>query len=429
MNNPLRQLASSRAKGQPLGIYSVCSAHPMVIEAALMQAHTDGQSVLIEATSNQVDQFGGYTGMRPADFRAFVARIAEKLDFPVDRILLGGDHLGPNPWRDRPAEEAMQLAEELMRSYAAAGFVKLHLDASMACAGDPPSLDDAVVAHRAARLCKAAESASQDGQIVYVIGTEVPVPGGATEALAHVEVTSAEAARKTFEVHAQAFADAGLQDAWSRVIAMVVQPGVEFDHTSVIDYHPAAATALTGMLDAQSQIVFEAHSTDYQRGVALAALVRDGFAILKVGPGLTFALREALYAISAIEAVLIEPSRQAHLPAVIEQAMQQEPGHWNRYYHGDAAQQKLLRVFSYSDRVRYYWTSKPIEAATEQLLENLSRVAIPENVISQFLPKQYLAIREGRLTPKPRALVIDCVLDALRPYAAACRNSLAGGVG
>lgn len=422
MTNPLRHLASARAKGQPCGIYSVCSAHPMVIEAAIRQAKSDGQPVLIEATSNQVDQFGGYTGMKPADFRAFVARIAAKMDFPVDRILLGGDHLGPNPWRDRPAEEAMQLAQDLMRSYAAAGFVKLHLDASMACAGDPATLTDAVVAQRAARLCKAAESASSGAPIVYVIGTEVPVPGGATEALAHVEVTSAAAARKTLEVHAQAFADAGLQDAWMRVIAMVVQPGVEFDHTSVIDYQPAAATALTGMLDGQSQIVFEAHSTDYQSADALAALVRDGFAILKVGPGLTFALREALYALSAIESVLIEPSRQADLPAVIEQAMQEHPGNWNRYYHGDTAHQKLLRVFSYSDRVRYYWNQAPIEAATQKLLNNLTGIVIPENVISQFLPNQYRAIREGRLVAEPRALVFDCVLDALRPYAAACRS-------
>jgi CHAD domain-containing protein len=36
----------------------------------------------------------------------------------------------------------------------------------------------------------------------------------------------------------------------------------------------------------------------------LAALVRDGFAILKVGPALTFALREALYGLDLIAAAL-----------------------------------------------------------------------------------------------------------------------------
>lgn len=422
MSHPIRSLAPSRRQGRASGVYSVCSAHPLVIEAAMHQAIDDGTAVLIEATSNQVDQFGGYTGMRPADFRDFVMRIASSLGLPADRVLLGGDHLGPNPWRDRPAEEALQRAEDLVASYAAAGFVKLHLDASMPCGGDPERLDDAVVAGRAARLCRAAESAAGGAAIVYVIGTEVPVPGGAAEALEHVEVTSAAAARQTLEVHRRAFAEAGMQDAWQRVVAMVVQPGVEFDHTSVIDYVPSAATGLARLLDEQPDVVFEAHSTDYQNGEALAALVRDGFAILKVGPGLTFALREALYALSEIEAALIEPARCARLPDVVEQVMLEKPANWLRYYHGDAAQQKLLRVFSYSDRIRYYWNDAAIEAATQQLLHNLSSIPLPENVVSQYLPSQYRAIRESRLACQPRALVLDRVRDAIRPYAAACRG-------
>jgi len=422
MTNPIRNLASSRQQGGAGGVYSVCSAHPLVIEAAMHQALEDGTVLLIEATSNQVDQFGGYTGMRPGDFREFVNAIASRVSFPIERIVLGGDHLGPNPWRDRPAEEAMKLAEELLASYASAGFLKLHLDASMSCGGDPERLADEIVAQRAARLCRAAEAAAGGAQIVYVIGTEVPVPGGAAEALEHVEVTSTDAARHTLDVHQGAFSDAGLQDAWSRVIAMVVQPGVEFDHTSVIDYVPSAATGLARLLDEQSQIVFEAHSTDYQKGQALADLVRDGFAILKVGPGLTFALREALYALAEIEGALIAPQKRSRLPEVVEEVMLDKPANWERYYHGAAAHQKLLRVYSYSDRVRYYWNDETIEEATRRLLENLSSTELPENVVSQFLPNQYLAIREGRLACDARALVIDRVRDALRPYAAACRT-------
>src|SRR5579875_3306488 len=86
---------------------------------------------LVEATSNQVNQTGGYTGMRPADFRSLVSRAGGAAGVAEDRVLLGGDHLGPNPWRERPAQEAMALAEELVREYAAAGFTKLHLDCSM----------------------------------------------------------------------------------------------------------------------------------------------------------------------------------------------------------------------------------------------------------------------------------------------------------
>lgn len=420
MLDQLLNLAQTRESGGARGIYSICSAHPLVIEAAMHQALEDGTPILVEATSNQVDQFGGYTGMKPADFRNFVLEIATRVGVTADRVLLGGDHLGPNPWRDRPAAEAMNMAEELLRVYAAAGFVKLHLDASMACADDPPALDDAVVAERAARLCRAAEQAAGGVRPVYVIGTEVPVPGGAAEALDHVEVTARSDAKRTLDVHRDSFLRAGLADAWSRVVALVVQPGVEFDHTRVVDYVPDAAIDLKGLLSDYPQFVFEAHSTDYQKPNALAQLVQDGFAILKVGPGVTFALREALYALSAMEEVLIAKEKRANLPAVVESVMLKDPANWARYYHGDAEEQRLLRIFSYSDRIRYYWAIPSIEAAVQRLFENLSSLTPPENVLSQFLPNQYLAVRDGRLKSTPRDLTMDRVREAIRPYAAAC---------
>ncbi|MGY0197424.1 D-tagatose-bisphosphate aldolase, class II, non-catalytic subunit [Leptothrix sp. BB-4] len=421
MTSLLQELASGRRAGRRDGIYSVCSAHPLVIEAAMHQALEDGTVLLVEATSNQVDQFGGYTGMKPADFITFVQDIAARVGLPADRILFGGDHLGPNPWRDKPAHEAMALAKDMLTAYAAAGFTKLHLDASMRCADDLPVLDDRVVAERAAALCAAAEAAANGVRPVYVIGTEVPVPGGAAEALDHVEVTAPASARRTVDVHEEAFATAGLQDAWRRVIALVVQPGVEFDHERVVDYQPEAARTLSSVLDGDTRLVFEAHSTDYQRPDALAALVRDGFAILKVGPGLTFALREALFALAAMEDDLVDDGRRSSLRQVIERVMLERPESWQRYCHGDARQQRLQRVYSYSDRMRYYWPDAEIDAAARRLFDNLAAVGIPENVLSQYLPEQYRAVRAGRLSPDPKALTLDRVRDALRPYAAACR--------
>src|SRR3954449_11289773 len=97
--------------GESVGVYSVCSAHPTVVQAAIAQAASDGGHVLIEATSNQVDQFGGYTGMRPTDFRDLVLGIADDEGFPRDRVILGGDHLGPNRWQGQPADAAMANAD------------------------------------------------------------------------------------------------------------------------------------------------------------------------------------------------------------------------------------------------------------------------------------------------------------------------------
>lgn len=419
MSNTLQNLAQRDASGRQRGIYSVCSAHPLVIEAAVLQALDDGSELLVEATCNQVNQFGGYTGMQPADFVQFVQGIATRVGFSHDRLIFGGDHLGPNPWRDKPAAEAMAHALDLLRVYAAAGFRKLHLDASMRCADDPAVLSDEVVAARAASLCEAAEQVAPSAA-VYVIGTEVPVPGGATEDLSHIQVTSADAAQYTLDAHQQAFEALGLQGAWERVIALVVQPGVEFDHTQVVDYLPGMATALSAFQKAQAKLVFEAHSTDYQRADLLAKLVEDGFAILKVGPGLTYALREALYALELIECEMVTESERSKLRAVVETEMQDHPKDWAPYYTGNPEHQARMRVFSYSDRVRYYWGRPKVAHAVEQLLGNLAKVSIPENLVGQYLPGQYHAYRLGQCGLEAKDMLLHNVREAIRPYAQAC---------
>lgn len=418
----LTELIRAHERGDAVGIYSVCSAHPVVIDAAIAQADADGTPTLIEATSNQVDQFGGYTGMRPADFRDLVHRIADDRGFDRERVVLGGDHLGPNRWQGRPAAEAMANADALVAAYVEAGFSKIHLDCSMSCADDPAVLGDDLVAERTARLLRIAEDAARRAgtRPCYVIGTEVPVPGGAHETLDGVTPTAPEAARRTIAAHRDAFAAHGVADAWDRVIALVVQPGVEFDHLKVVDYRRSGTAALRRVIDDEPMLVFEAHSTDYQRPEALRALVEDHWAILKVGPGLTFALREALFALAAIEAELVDDAARSHLPDVVEQRMLAEPGYWQGYYGGDATAQRIARRYSYSDRLRYYWPDPAIDAACATLYANLDRTGIPEPLLSQYLPAQYARVRAGALTPTARALVVDRVRDVLRDYAAAC---------
>lgn len=410
----LRTLASARAAGRSVGITSVCSAHPIVIEAALRQAAEDGTEALIEATCNQVNQEGGYTGMTPAGFRDLVHGIARRVGFDLTRLVLGGDHLGPNPWRHLPAAEAMARAEAMVAAYAEAGYQKLHLDCSMGCAGEPAVLDDATTADRAARLAARAEGASQSQKPVYVIGTEVPTPGGAVEALDHLVLTRPEAVLETYAIHERAFRDHGAKSAWRRVIAIVVQPGVEFSHDRVAIYQPEVARALSASLDYIPGLVFEAHSTDFQPEPSLARLVRDGFSILKVGPALTFAWREAIYALDAIASVL-RPDRE-RVSAVMEALMTREPQHWQSHYQGDAAERRMLRHYAYSDRIRYYWVSRDARAAVDQLTRELDGVLIPEPLVSQFLPRLYDRVLGGRLKAEAPVLAMEAVRDVLRVY-------------
>jgi len=422
----IRDLIARHKSGERVGITSVCSAHPLVIEATLRHALANNAPlVLIEATSNQVNQDGGYTGMKPADFRDFVWAIADRVNFPRERIALGGDHLGPNAWTSLPAEEAMAKAEILVGDYVSAGFGKIHLDCSMSCADDPVPLPERTIAERAARLCRAAEAAysgNADDAPSYVIGTEVPVPGGAAEDLGELEVTDPQAALGTVAMHRDLFAEQGLSDAWGRVIATVVQPGVEFDHDKVVDYRPERATELSRAIESVSGIVYEAHSTDYQAPAALAALVRDHFAILKVGPGVTFALREALWALDAIEREWVPRGQRAGLRDVAVARMHAQPANWSKYYHESGAGLDFQLQYSLSDRIRYYWPDPEIAAAQERLFDNLREHVPPLALVSQYLPIAFAAHRAGRATLDPVDLVIAHVGATLDAYHGACTN-------
>jgi D-tagatose-1,6-bisphosphate aldolase subunit GatZ/KbaZ len=413
MTDVLARLPARWRQDRGFGLASICSAHPLVLEAALAGDWT----VLIEATCNQVNQEGGYTGMTPAAFRRFVADIARGAGFPLERVILGGDHLGPNPWKHLDAEAAMARAERMVADYIRAGFAKIHLDASMGCAGEPAALDDALVATRAARLARAAEAAAREVGMSprYVVGTEVPVPGGASHAIAAIDVTRPAAVRDTIAAHARAFAAAGVDDAFARVVAVVVQPGVEFDHERVFAYEPENARDLVAVLDGAPDIVFEAHSTDYQPPAALAVLVRDGFAILKVGPGLTFAMREALYGLERIAAEIGLDAPP--LEAAMESVMTAEPRYWAGYYQGPPETQRLLRHYGYSDRIRYYWPTETASTAVARLVAAFDHAGpIPETLVSQFIPAAYPAVRERAIEARPRALVVAAIRAALAPY-------------
>jgi D-tagatose-1,6-bisphosphate aldolase subunit GatZ/KbaZ len=422
----LRAIVDRNRRQEPVGICSVCSAHPFVLEAAMEQARADESLLLIESTCNQVNQFGGYTGMTPAQFREFVHVIAQRAGFPESRILLGGDHLGPYPWRNEPSQRALEKASGLVRASIAAGYSKIHLDASMACADDPVGrpLEDEVIARRAAALCEIAEKSRTGGPApFYIIGTEVPTPGGEQQPGIAPAVTRVEDAHTTLEHARAAFAKRGLQDAWERVIGLVVQPGVEFGDASVFAYDRAKARDLSACLPTAPTLVFEAHSTDYQPPAALRAMVEDHFAILKVGPWLTFAFREAVFALAAIEREWLgaRPGIAiSRVPEALEEAMLRDPAHWRAYYHGDEREQQFARRYSYSDRSRYYWPVASVEREFQTLLANLARCEPSLTLLSQYLPEQYDAVRAGRIRNQPASLIHDRIRKVLKIYSTAC---------
>jgi D-tagatose-1,6-bisphosphate aldolase subunit GatZ/KbaZ len=289
------------------------------------------------------------------------------------------------------------------------------------------ALADELVAQRAAELCAAAEDAwarlpSGSPAPVYVIGTEVPVPGGETASSAGPQPTTVEHMRKTLDTSHACFVARGLSHAWERVIGLVVQTGAEFGDAVVYDYQADTTRLLAANLPASPGLVYEAHSTDYQTPDALRKMVRDHFAILKVGPWLTFAYREAIFLLGAMEKQWLSGRKDVRVSDVLralDQAMLSDPTYWKPYYPADEQQASFARRYSFSDRCRYYWPEASVQKEVDLLMANLSG-EIPLTLISQYLPQQYEAVREGRLPNRPASLVESRIRHVLDTYLNAC---------
>ena len=423
--HPIQKIISTYKAGNHTGIFSNCSANEYVLRAVMRRCKKHDIPALIEATANQVNQDGGYTGLTPDDFFKWCLEIAGKEDFDPAKLILGGDHLGPLTWTKLNETDAMSKATKLISEYVAAGFTKIHIDTSMRLASDDPDkqLSDKIIAERGACLCAAAEEAFKQRQKevpgavspIYVIGSEVPIPGGAQE---HEElgVTSKENCLATIVAFKTAFESKGLADAWERVVAVVVQPGVEFSEDEVFVYDSDKAKELCSAIK-NSRFVFEGHSTDYQPRPAMKALVKDGIIILKVGPALTFALREALFALENIEKIALRDSGMtlSNFSEVLEEVMLKSPGQWNKHYHGDEHKLWVNRAYGFSDRARYYLPEPAVKEAIDRLVSNLNKpVALP--LLSQFMPKQYARVRDGTLDNNVDELIMDRIGDCIDDY-------------
>jgi D-tagatose-1,6-bisphosphate aldolase subunit GatZ/KbaZ len=426
----LRQIVKKQKSGIAQGICSICSANRFVFQAALEHGRKRGTVVLIESTSNQVNQYGGYTGMTPQDFIDLATSTAREVQFSLERLILGGDHLGPNPWKNEPAGEALQKACVLVRDYVYAGFTKIHLDASMHLADDAGDrskpLDPKIVAERTAPLCEAAEAGYlerlkevPDALVpVYVIGTEVPVPGGVQGCEAGLSVTTAGDFSETVQLTRAAFAERGLEEVWERVVGVVVQPGVEFGDDFIHEYDRDKARELSQEVAKYPNVVFEGHSTDYQTPQALRQLVEDGVAILKVGPELTYAFREALFLLEHIERELFagRDAELSDLKNVLLDVMLSEPGYWEPYYRGEGSELEFTLKYSLSDRIRYYWPHERAAETLAKLIANLDSVDIPLALVSQYMPVQYRKIRAGEIQNKADDLIKDRIAEVLEKY-------------
>jgi D-tagatose-1,6-bisphosphate aldolase subunit GatZ/KbaZ len=275
-----------------------------------------------------------------------------------------------------------------------------------------------VIAQRTVDLVVAAETSGYNS-LRYVVGSEVPTPGGGQSGELPCQPTTVQSAQQTLEIMRLAFRERSAEVAWERAIALVVQPGIEFDSQSVHVYDPLQARGLVRWIEAVPGLIFEAHSTDYQSPATLRQLVADHFAILKVGPALTFAYRQAVFALAQIEAELgfDNPSQ---LKETLEAVMLADPTHWQKHYTGSPQELRIARQYSLSDRIRYYWNVPAVQQALGRLVINFGDNPIPLPLLSQYLPRQAEAIRDGRLDNSLNELIHFAIATVMENYWQAC---------
>lgn len=403
--------------GENVGIYSVCSANEYVIRSAIAYGKAQGIPVLIEATANQVNQFGGYTGMQPKDFAQWIGKLADEMGMPQENIILGGDHLGPLVWRKENAESAMEKAETLVRLFVEAGFRKIHIDTSMPLGTDQADgiFCHELVAQRSAHLAAVCEEAwrtsGRKEHHVYVVGSEVPVPGGAMDN--EMTVTDPEQFRRELALFTEAYKKVGANP--EDIIGFVVQPGVEFTNSTVHFYNRENAAKLCAVKREYPNLVFEGHSTDYQSVACLRQMVEDGIAILKVGPALTNAAREGLFALEMIAKEM--PGVEAvPFRAILMDAMEKNDGYWRPYYEGTEEEIRYQMCYGMSDRCRYYLSEPQVQKAISDLLACFGGKEIPIQLISQYLPQQRPKVQSGALEPKAEPLLLDRIAGCYEEY-------------
>lgn len=425
LKNKILEIVEKRKDGINAGIPSFCSANKIVIETILEEAKKNDEYALIEATSNQVNQFGGYMNMQSKDFKEYVYKIADELNFDKSKIILGGDHLGPLPWANLDEETAMNNAKKLVYDCVLEGYTKIHLDTSMKLGSDSitEKLSNEVIAKRGAILFKEAERAytellKKDNLAihpVYVIGSEVPIPGGIQEK-EEMKVTEPYDFEQTILAYKKVFHSMNLDYAWKHIVGVVVQPGVEFGSDKVTIYDRKKSKKLCKILKKYPDIVFEGHSTDYQPSKKLQEMVEDGIAIIKVGPALTNALREGLFALSHIEKELIDDDNCSHFIELLEEEMLKDDSKWINYYHGTDKAQKIMRKYSFSDRSRYYISLPTIQNAINTLIDNLKNTEVPLYLLHQYFPNKTKKIISGELELDIYEILKDCIAEIIRDY-------------
>ena len=350
---------------------SFCTANEEVIKIILLYCKIYNLPCLIECTSNQVNQFGGYIKKTPKEFSNLIFKIARTIKLNKKNIFLGGDHLGPLPWNNKNSNLAIKNSIELINNYISNKFCKIHIDTSVQCKNDKV-FNSQIKFDRTKKILKKIKL-KKKSNIFYVVGSEVPISGSDKKKL--LKPTSIYTIKKDSNIFSELLFKKSCK---KKNFGLVIEVGMKYMDKYI--QKPNLKNFLQKKnFSLKNNFIYEAHSTDFQSINTLKKLVNNNFKFLKVGPELTYLYSRSLLLMQKIEKHFIEKNKSNFNENLIQEMLKNNK-YWINFYEKNNYNQFLNSKY---DRSRYYLGTKKVKNSIGKLRLNINNLNLTK-LIKKF---------------------------------------------
>lgn len=347
---------------------SFCTSNKEVLNTIIFYCKRKNLPCLIESTSNQVNQYGGYTGKTPINFYTDLKKILKKNNFNSQNLYVGGDHLGPLPWKNKNEKIAMNNSIKLINNCLDSKYTKIHVDTSIKCSNEN-SINHSIIFERTKYIIEKSKLKKNLKKIFLIIGTEVPLSGSNEKG--KIKLTQ----EKQIILEVKKFRNL-LKKFYKKKLkfGLVVEPGMRFMHYNILSPNFSKFNEKK-KISQKNNFIYEAHSTDYQPVNILKGLVKNNFKFLKVGPELTYNYSRSLFFMENIEKKYFK-NGLSNIKKKILLTMLKDKKYWKGYYLGNKSKIKKLILNSKLDRMRYYLNKNNVVLSTTKLKKNINNISV-----------------------------------------------------
>lgn len=389
---------------------SFCTANIDVIKSIMIFCNFNKLPCLIECTSNQVNQYGGYTNKTPKKFIKEIDLLRKKFNIKKNKLFLGADHMGPLPWKNNTSKVAIKNSIKLIETLLNENFCKIHIDTSIRC-NDDLIFNNDVIFSRTKEILEQAKIKKKIKNKFLITGSEVPLSGSG-DSRKNI-LTTTKHIKDDHEQLMKIFNKSQLLK--NKIFGLVVEPGMKFMHHSI--KKPDLQKFNDKYLySKKNNFVFEAHSTDYQPYNILRKLVENNFKFLKVGPELTYNYSRSLFFMENIEKKLFTKNKSS-IKNNIFKLMIKNKKYWISYYKTN---KKKILLESKLDRMRYYLNDKKSIESINNLKKNINCIKFNEilNYLSSDQKKEFLLYYKKKLSNFENIKMIFISQSLIRYYSA-----------